>query len=205
MTTSAPMLGEPPPVELMNTIWADRSGVHDSLADAAGLAGWLEAAAVTDPVLARDPAALPAFRALRDALRVLAAEVTDDTRPSAIAAGRDVAAAAAVLNRCCAAAPAWSQLAWPLDGRPSRQVVTAAGLAESVVARIAERGAELFGSDQCGGLRACWAPGCVLYFLREHPRRQWCSAECGNRARVARHYARHHGSPATRTGPPPAR
>nr|WP_279582460.1 CGNR zinc finger domain-containing protein [Fodinicola feengrottensis] len=24
------------------------------------------------------------------------------------------------------------------------------------------------------------------------PRREWCSASCGNRARVARHYDRHH-------------
>jgi predicted RNA-binding Zn ribbon-like protein len=39
-------------------------------------------------------------------------------------------------------------------------------------------------------IRACGAPGCVLVFLRRHPRREWCSAACGNRARQARHYAR---------------
>jgi predicted RNA-binding Zn ribbon-like protein len=39
-------------------------------------------------------------------------------------------------------------------------------------------------------LRACGAPGCVLLFLKDHPRREWCSAACGNRARQARHYAR---------------
>ena len=31
LTTTAPLLGEPLPVELMNTIWADREGVHDAL------------------------------------------------------------------------------------------------------------------------------------------------------------------------------
>ncbi|WP_317183827.1 CGNR zinc finger domain-containing protein [Intrasporangium sp.] len=39
-------------------------------------------------------------------------------------------------------------------------------------------------------MRACYGPGCVLYFVREHTRREWCSAGCGNRARVARHYHR---------------
>jgi predicted RNA-binding Zn ribbon-like protein len=37
-------------------------------------------------------------------------------------------------------------------------------------------------------LQACLAPGCILYFARTHPRREWCSVECGNRARAARHY-----------------
>jgi hypothetical protein len=39
-------------------------------------------------------------------------------------------------------------------------------------------------------LRACGAPGCVLMFLKDHPRREWCSNACGNRARQARHYDR---------------
>src|SRR6266851_2221676 len=47
------------------------------------------------------------------------------------------------------------------------------------VRRLADRG------DQ---LRACHAPGCVLYFVKSHPRREWCSVACGNRARAARHY-----------------
>ncbi|MFI6847287.1 CGNR zinc finger domain-containing protein [Kitasatospora sp. NPDC050467] len=33
-------------------------------------------------------------------------------------------------------------------------------------------------------------PGCVLYFVKKHPRREWCSAGCGTRARAARHYER---------------
>jgi predicted RNA-binding Zn ribbon-like protein len=37
---------------------------------------------------------------------------------------------------------------------------------------------------------ACHAPGCVLYFLKTHPRREWCSVTCGNRVRAARHYER---------------
>jgi predicted RNA-binding Zn ribbon-like protein len=40
-------------------------------------------------------------------------------------------------------------------------------------------------------LRLCQAPGCSLFFLTDRPRRLWCSTDCGNRARVARHYTRH--------------
>ena len=45
-------------------------------------------------------------------------------------------------------------------------------------------------------LRECGAPGCVLLYLKNHPRRAWCSNACGNRARQARHYQR-----ARRTAP----
>jgi predicted RNA-binding Zn ribbon-like protein len=201
MTTTAPLLGEPLAVELMNTIWADRDGVHDALDTAAGLSGWLSAVAspevCADPVTSALPPALSPsvrtdFTALRDALRVLAAASTQDTRPGASHASRDLQQAVATVNRSCAAAPSWSQLSWPGAGRPRRQSVTARGPAESALSRIAELAAELFGSGQAAELRACHGPGCVLYFLRDHPRREWCSAGCGNRARVARHYARHH-------------
>jgi predicted RNA-binding Zn ribbon-like protein len=39
-------------------------------------------------------------------------------------------------------------------------------------------------------LRLCRSPGCSLFFLTDLRRQQWCSADCGNRARVARHYTR---------------
>jgi predicted RNA-binding Zn ribbon-like protein len=51
--------------------------------------------------------------------------------------------------------------------------------------------AQLFSQDARHQLRACLAPGCVVYFIKNHPRREWCSAGCGNRARSARHYQRH--------------
>ncbi|MFF9032967.1 CGNR zinc finger domain-containing protein [Streptomyces iakyrus] len=39
--------------------------------------------------------------------------------------------------------------------------------------------------------RPCHAPRRVRYFLTEHPRREWCTPRCGDRARVARHHRRH--------------
>jgi len=119
--TAAPLLGEPLPVELMNTVWADRDGLHDELRDAAGLAAWLQAVAGRfaagaeggGPGLA---VALPGgrpgrelagqFRELRDGLRGLAAAVTADPRARAAGTGTpDVAAAVRAVNAACARAP----------------------------------------------------------------------------------------------------
>jgi predicted RNA-binding Zn ribbon-like protein len=63
--------------------------------------------------------------------------------------------------------------------------------AAAPLSAIATQAVELFGQGDGFELRACLAPGCVLYFVKDHPRREWCSAGCGNRARAARHYARH--------------
>ncbi|MEW2517205.1 CGNR zinc finger domain-containing protein [Actinacidiphila alni] len=201
--TDAPVLGEPLPIELMNTVWADRDGVHDALADADGLARWLRAvrprleprsgeagtAGGWDP---DEGAALAArYRRLRDALRRLAAAATDDDRAAAVSPTPDVDAAVAVLNSACADAPTWSHLTWPEGGAPSRTDRSARPRSVTAMSRIAEDAIRLFAGEQRAQLRACHAPGCVLYFLRTHPRREWCSAACGNRARVARHYQRH--------------
>lgn len=212
---AAPLLGEPLPVELMNTVWADRDGLHDELRDAASLAAWLQAvagrlaagatggrpgAAGGGPELA---VALPGgrpgrelagqFRELRDGLRGLAAAVTGDPRARAAGTGTpDVAAAVLAVNAACARAPLWSRLTWASPpGAPARTLRSAGTGPEAALSWIAEAAVLLFTGPDAGQLRACPGPGCVLYFVRAHPRREWCSAVCGNRARVARHYQRH--------------
>ncbi|HEX6854893.1 MAG TPA: ABATE domain-containing protein [Streptosporangiaceae bacterium] len=206
--TAAPLLGEPLPVELMNTVWADRDGLHDELRDAAGLAAWLQAvagrfaagAASGGPGLAVVlPGGRPArelagqFRELRDGLRGLAAAVTGDPRARAAGTGTpDVAAAVRAVNAACARAPLWSRLTWAgPPGAPARTLRSAGTGPEAALSWIAEAAVLLFTGPDAGQLRACPGPGCVLYFVRAHPRREWCSAVCGNRARVARHYQRH--------------
>jgi predicted RNA-binding Zn ribbon-like protein len=196
-TTAAPLLGEPLPVELMNTLWADRDGVHDALTTDAEAAAWVSAVRSADPRLAdclgrNRPRALDVepLRELRNALRCLAAARTADPRPPAGFAGtgrRETERALAVVNRAAAAAPHWSELAWPAA---TSTVRTSAGLDAAVAGAVAERAIELFSAEDVD-LRACLAPGCVLYFVRRHTRREWCSAGCGNRARAARHYERH--------------
>ncbi|GAA2866710.1 CGNR zinc finger domain-containing protein [Pseudonocardia halophobica] len=183
--TSAPLLGEPTPVELMNTVWADRAGVHDALATPDEAVAWLRRVLPDPPV--PDPDRL---RLVRDALRRLAAERTGDPRPSAGSAVPTRADALRVLDEACAAAPTWSSLRWEPGEEPRREVRSDAAGDRVLIAGLAEQAVRFFAGEEAAELRACLAPGCVLYFVRHHPRREWCSAGCGNRARVARHYRR---------------
>jgi predicted RNA-binding Zn ribbon-like protein len=204
METGAPLLGEPLPVELMNTIWADRGGVHDALGETAGAMAWLRAAAprlglAIEPDTADDSDIGHLGRqlvALRDALRQLAAEATGDPRPVAAAAASPLSHAVSAVNRASAAAPRWPALLWAPGDTPAQLTRTSGPAAAAAVSVIAEQAISLFSQDSRLQLRACLAPGCVLYFLKDHPRREWCSASCGNRARAARHYQRHRRSTA---------
>ncbi|MFE7313401.1 CGNR zinc finger domain-containing protein [Streptomyces sp. NPDC057555] len=201
MDTDAPLLGEPLPVELMNTVWADRDGVHDALRDPDGTRAWLHA--VSPRIDLMTPGDLDALTpsdldrlggrliGLRDALRRLAAEITEDARPASASATRELDEAVSVLNQAAGDTPHWSALSWTPGQAPSRHTRTSGQAASAAVSAIAEESITLFSQDTRHHLRACLAPGCVLYFLKNHPRREWCSPGCGNRARSARHYQRH--------------
>ncbi|MFD5897323.1 CGNR zinc finger domain-containing protein [Streptomyces sp. NPDC060366] len=207
--TAAPLLGEPLPVEFMNTLWADRDGVHDELARPGGLVAWLCGVRPRLPradglSLARlpEPSAdeLRQFRRLRDALRHLAAVTTGntgdtgDTPDTVTGAASDadaLATAVAAVNESCAYTPSWSMLEWTGESGPGRTAATDGAPSGWILSQLAEEGVRLLAGPGRTELRACHGPRCVLYFVRSHPRREWCSADCGNRARVARHYRRH--------------
>jgi predicted RNA-binding Zn ribbon-like protein len=196
--TSAALLGEPLPVELMNTVTLDRGQTCDALADDTGPAAWLRAVAHRlGPVsgLQEDRiderAVRPVadeLRALRDALRQLAAEITDDPRPPATGPGLTRHESIAKLN---ALAQAWPELVWPTGGRLSRTYRGSGTAAHLAVQLIAHQAVELLTGADRERLRPCLAPNCLFYFFKNHPRREWCSPACGNRVRVARHYRRH--------------
>lgn len=197
---------EPVPVLLMNTIWADRNSVHDALGTTGELAAWL--AAVGGRLFAGGERAASAlrradlddFRHLRDALRRLAAEVSRDTRPRAVEAAPhlDLAEALNVLNIASAAAPPAPTLLVP-GWQAQLSPVAGARVPTAALSAVAALAVATFAGTGREGVRACQAPGCVLYFVKDHPRREWCSAVCGNRARAARHYQRHR-SGATQQG-----
>ena len=180
---------EPVPVRLMNTIWADRQGIHDALSRPADLADWLHEIGSTDPVRQATQQDLVEARDLRDALRRLAALRTGDTRPAAASATEDPASAVDGVNQAAARlSPPRLELkggALELGTDPVDRPVAAA------LADIAVEAMALLTDPAAPPLRACFAPGCVLYFVQDHPRRQWCSNACGNRVRAARHYERH--------------
>lgn len=186
-TATFPLLGEPLPVELVNTVYARRGVLLDGLTTPQDLTAWL-AAHRGDFQLTVDLHAagqhLDQVRALRDALRELVAAVVEGQPPAD--------AAIAALNRLSRQAPTALQLDWPPDGQPSVAVQPASPDPGAVVlAELARAGIGLLGGPDRQRLRACRAPGCVRFYVKQHPRRQWCSTACGNRARAARHYHRH--------------
>jgi predicted RNA-binding Zn ribbon-like protein len=172
--------------------WCRRGVPVDGLATRQDLVAWLAAhreqfQAAVDPNAAGHH--LKEVRGLRDTLRELVA--------AAVAGQRAADAAIETLNRLSRQAPTAPQLGWPPAGQPSVTVQSATADPGAVVlAELARAGIGLLGGPDRQRLRACQAPGCVLFFVKQHPRREWCSQACGNRARAARHYVRHRPTPA---------
>ncbi|MGF1428627.1 CGNR zinc finger domain-containing protein [Kitasatospora sp. LaBMicrA B282] len=159
----------PPAIEFANTVVANRGRVRDGLDD------WLARNGLVDG---------GQFHQLRDAVRALLAAATGDS-PFA-------ATDLAVVNAASAAAPCWPVLAPAANGELAVHEESAGPdhTAEQLAA-LARDAVRLLGGPHRPDLRACQGPGCVQFFLKDHPRREWCGPSCGNRARAARHYARH--------------
>ncbi|GAA1282555.1 hypothetical protein Psi02_31780 [Planotetraspora silvatica] len=183
----APILGEPLPLELGNTAYAVRGRPRDGLQTAEHLAAWLrnvrtrlEIRLTDADLLAVTDDDLASGRELRDAIRLLAV---------ATAAGRSADPdAVETLNRHARQTPRWHEL--HLAPEPHVTVGTAGRPVPAVLAMIAEEAVHLFAGPPRLEVCACQGPGCVLHFVRDTPRREWCSPGCGNRARAARHYAK---------------
>ena len=170
-------LGKELAVDLANTMIVVRPGEElDGLATEEDLERWLE---IERDRLGRVPGAgLQEFRRLRAAVRAL--------MTAAAEAEELPARAVAIVNRASRAAPRFAQLRAGSAVDESR----ARTRADEVLGAIATSAIELLGSSDRELIRVCRAPRCGLYFLADRERRQWCSPSCGNRARVARHYAR---------------
>ncbi|MDH6456308.1 MULTISPECIES: ABATE domain-containing protein [unclassified Streptomyces] len=170
-------------------------GVADDLSDPAGLTAWVRERADALPGcsdFAADEATLGAVRDLRAAVRALFARAVRPGEPSPADAARllPVPEALTRLNTAAARTPTVPVLHWSDDAEPvvnrqpsPRGTDLTAELAQAAIAFLS-------GADR-RRLRACHAPRCVRYFLKDHPRQEWCKPSCGNRARVARHHERH--------------
>jgi predicted RNA-binding Zn ribbon-like protein len=170
-------------------------GVADDLSDLAGLTVWVREHTETlpdAPRLVLDESALAAVRDLRAAVRALFAHAVRPGAPSPADAARllPVPEAVARLNAAAARTPTVPVLHWTDGAEPvvHRQPAVPGADLTAVLAQAAI--AFLSGADR-RRLRACHAPRCVRYFLKDHPRQEWCKPSCGNRARVARHHERH--------------
>lgn len=193
-------------LELAVTIRHDgHGGVADDLTEPAGLTGWVRAHAgdlhtdlaagpYTAATFTADDAVLAAVVEVRSAVRALFARAVLPGPPSSADAGRLPTAGQALdrLNAAAALVPITPRLDWPQDGAPaqSRTVAGAPAPADLLAAALARHAIGFLAGPERELLRACPAPRCVRYFVKEHARQEWCKPSCGNRARVARHHAR---------------
>ena len=195
----APVREEPVAVELMNTLWADRDGLHDVLATARGATEWLSQVRGRLPQVRQSRGTARArltladaerLRRLRDAVRRVAVHVTDD--PRSVEPHRSeittIDEALSVVNSAAASLP--PRLLHRFDGVVVADRTAADPLLAAMAGFAVDAVPLLAGDHDRGRLRACLAPACVLYFVQDHALREWCSPACGNRARVARHYKR---------------
>jgi len=185
----APDRGQPLAVEFANTSFARRGEPQEGIGTPEHLGAWLrdraglfDSSLPASTLVRLNGAQLAGFRSLRDAIRSVAASIVDE-RPSP-------SGAVSVINQVSALAPRWPRL---VSSSAEFQILeqTSASSLDAALAEIARSAMELFARHERANLRRCQGPGCVLYFLRDSPRREWCSTACGTRARVARHYWRH--------------
>lgn len=165
-------------------------GVADDLADPAGLTAWVRA----HPDLAADAGAADpaAVRDVRAAARALFARAVRPGEPSPADAARllPVPEALRRLNEAAARTPTVPVLHWADAGAPVVRAAPAPGTRPDLTAVLAQAVIGFLAGPDRQRLRACHAPRCVRYFLKDHPRQEWCKPSCGNRARVARHQQR---------------
>ena len=171
---------EPLAVEFANTWYAVRGKEREGVGTPSDLSAWLHHHRLPADA---DETAVQDFVALRDAIRsLLRATVEGKPLPDM---------ATATVNAASERAPRWPVLAGTAESGYAVIEVASADPVPAAQARIARDAIALLGGPPRVDLRACQAPGCVQFFVKDHPRREWCSAGCGNRARAARHYTRH--------------
>lgn len=185
----APSRGQRLAIEFANTTYAVRGEPREGIGTPEHLAAWLRDHADqlttvgTGAALLRlTPQDVETFLGLRNKIRALCGAAVDQepAPPTALV----------VLNEAAAAAPRWPQIATS-DVGFTAQEHTDAHWTDAVRAEIARDAISTMTGPDWERLRRCQGPGCVLYFVKDHHRREWCSTQCGTRARVARHYQRH--------------
>lgn len=98
--------------------------------------------------------------------------------------------AVAIVNEASSATPVSPVLIVRPDGAVAADIAQSGRELAGLLAAIARSTIDVV--SRCADrLRRCEGPGCGRYFLKDRAHRNWCSLGCGNRARVARHYARH--------------
>ncbi|GIH03532.1 hypothetical protein Rhe02_15990 [Rhizocola hellebori] len=182
-------MDNPLALSLVSTIRHDgNGGVADDLPGPAELTAWVRSHE-TDlgPWAAGFVAKDRVWReiiALRQAVRTLfyhAAGRPNDPRDPALI----------LINDTASRVPPKRILQWAPGTEPTVKAVVPQ---EDLPAALAQAAIDFLGGPLSRELRACPAPRCVRFFVREHGRQEFCKPSCSNRARAARHYEKHAGT-----------
>jgi predicted RNA-binding Zn ribbon-like protein len=172
-----PLLGEPLPLDLLNTQWIERGQLQDLLVTVAGVRTWLRSARIS-PASVVPPASEEVRRALRHARQVIQDVAEQPSSPQALDAFNSLL----------------------VHGRHQR-MLTAAAPVDRVVMDSPEWTVPWLAADEYVDLlltrpdriKHCVHPECVLWYLdtSRSGTRRWCSMSvCGNRIKATRHYQR---------------
>ncbi|MBB5959978.1 putative RNA-binding Zn ribbon-like protein [Saccharothrix tamanrassetensis] len=169
-------------LEFAGTVRHDgHGGLTDDLATVHGLASWAGVDATSEDLRLK-------VVELRWAVRSLFAHAVDADERIDTPYLMPLDEALRLVNETAARVPRAARLEWeePLRMR----YVDSATDGERLLAELATDAIEFLASGERAELRACPSPRCIRYFVKAHPRQQWCKPSCGNRARVSRHYHR---------------
>ncbi|MFJ2739750.1 CGNR zinc finger domain-containing protein [Streptomyces sp. NPDC087440] len=186
MSDKLPLVGEPLPLDLINTLANGPAGEVDLLDSTEGFHPWLDAQAgrLARPAPAPGEIDLDALRALRGRIGAAVDCAREGVEPPA--------QALRALTRAQLAGPLHRELTWA-DGSVTAARVRTGSATDVLLAELADATVDLLTDPvSLGRVRRCEGPGCRLLFLAVNPRRRWCSPVlCGNRVRVGRYYQRH--------------
>jgi predicted RNA-binding Zn ribbon-like protein len=165
-------------VDLADTVRVVASQEVELLVDEDSLSSWVAAEMPRFPEAKGALAHLPEVQALRDAVRglLLAQTVGGPLDKHHLA----------LINEASARCPSYPRLT---EVRQSETVEINNEPLDMFCAAVARSTMEALTEDATP-LAVCRAPSCGMLFVPENQRQAWCSAGCGNRARVARHAAR---------------
>ncbi len=168
-------------LEFASTVRHDgQGGLADDLATPEGFAAWAGMAA--------DESLRLRAVELRWAVRSLFAHAAQADERLDAPHLMDFERALELVNETAARVPRAARLDW--HGQPRLRYVDSADDGDRLLATVATAAIEFLAGGEREQLRACPAPRCIRYFVKAHPRQEWCKPSCGNRARVSRHYHR---------------
>jgi predicted RNA-binding Zn ribbon-like protein len=172
-----PLLGEPLPLDLLNTHWIEGGQLQDLLVSVAGARTWLRSARIA-PGSVVPPASEEVLHALRQARQVIQDVAEQPASPPALDS----------FNRLLA------------HGHRDRMLTTTTPV-DRVIVDSLEWTVPWLAADEYVDLllsrpdriKRCVHPACVLWYLdtSRSGTRRWCSMSiCGNRTKAVRHYQR---------------